>query len=64
MAYQNAEGDTASSRVALSACTPGMGIDLEVKVLCGGGSTEPLAKGKGVVVRRGLEEAGGKPASR
>ena len=37
---------------------------MEVKVLCGGGSTEPLAKGKGVVVRRGLEEAGGKPASR
>ena len=35
-----------------------------VEVPCGGGSTEPLAKGKGVVVRRGLEEAGGKPASR
>ena len=45
-------------------CAPGMGIDLGVKVPCGGGSTEPLAKGKGVVARRGLEEAGGKPASR
>jgi len=41
-----------------------MGADLEVEVLYGGGSTEPLAKGKGVTVRWGLEEAGGKAASR
>ncbi len=43
---------------------PGMDADLEVKVLYGGGSTEPLAKGKGVAARWGLEEAGGKAASR
>jgi hypothetical protein len=52
-----------NSRSALS-CAPGMGADLEVEVLYGGGSTEPLAEGKGVAVRRGLEEAGGKAASR
>ena len=45
-------------------CAPGTGADLEVRVLYGGSSTEPLAKGKGVAVRRGLEEAGGKAASR
>jgi hypothetical protein len=37
---------------------------LEVEVLYGGGSTKPLAEGKGVAARRGLEEAGGKAASR
>lgn len=45
-------------------CAPGMGADLKVEVLYGGGSTEPLAKGKGVIVRWGPEEAGGKVASR
>jgi hypothetical protein len=43
---------------------PGMGADLGVGVSHGGGSTEPLAEGKGVAVRWGLEEAGGKAASR
>jgi hypothetical protein len=47
-----------------AACAPGMGADLKVEVLYGGGSTEPLAKGKGVIVRWGPEEAGGKVASR
>jgi len=28
--------------------TPGMGADLEVRVLCGARSWQPLAKGKGV----------------
>ena len=37
---------------------------MEVEVLCGGGSTKPLTEGKGVAARRGLEEAGGKAASR
>ena len=45
-------------------CAPGMGVELEVKVLYGGCSTKPLAKGKGAIVRWGLEEAGGKTASR
>jgi hypothetical protein len=30
------------------ACAPGMGVDLEVRVLCGAWSWQPLAKGKGV----------------
>ncbi len=47
----------------LLCCAPGTGADLEVKVLYGGGSTEPLAKGKGVTARWGLKEAGGKVAS-
>jgi hypothetical protein len=42
---------------------PGMGADLGVEVPHGGGSTEPLAEGKGVSARWGLEEAGGKAAS-
>jgi hypothetical protein len=36
----------------------------EVEVLCGGWSPKPLAKGKGVIVRWGLEEAGGKASAR
>jgi hypothetical protein len=36
---------------------------LGVEVPHGGGSTEPLAEGKGVSARWGLEEAGGKAAS-
>jgi hypothetical protein len=34
-----------------------------VKDPYGGWSHQPLAEGKGVAVRRGLEEAGGKPAT-
>ena len=33
---------------AVSSCAPGMGVDLEVRVLCGAWSRQPLANGKGV----------------
>jgi hypothetical protein len=36
-----------------------MGADLEVQVLYRGGNPNLGAKGKGVVARRGLKEAGG-----
>ena len=42
---------------------PSMGVDWWVKVPYGGWSHQPLAKGKGVIVKWGLEEAGGKPAT-
>ena len=42
---------------------PSMGIDYKVKDQNGGRLHQPLAKGKGVIVRWGLEEAGGKPAT-
>ena len=43
-------------------CAPSMGDDWWVKVPYGGWLHQPLAKGKGVTVKWGLEEAGGKPA--
>jgi len=43
-------------------CAPSMGDDWWVKVPYGGWSHQPLAKGKGVTVKWGLEEARGKPA--
>jgi hypothetical protein len=41
-------------------CAPGMVRILGVKVPYGPKWSEPLAEGKGVIVRWGLEEAGGK----
>jgi hypothetical protein len=40
-------------------CTPGMGDSLEVKVLCGRWSDEPLAKGNCASVSERGEEARG-----
>ncbi len=51
-------------RGASSVSAPGMGVDLVAKVHYGRGSTSPLAKGNGVVVRRGRKEAGGKLTAR
>jgi len=41
-----------------------MGTDLEVRVLCGGGSPKPRADGNGVTARWGRKEAGGKTHER
>ena len=40
-----------------------MGADLEVKVLAGGGSSEPFAESKGATATWGPKEAKGKAAS-